>query len=64
MPAIGHYAIFTRKTGKGPRRMHAVVPGSHKTVCDLPIGTGSGLVRDGDYSNNVPCPTCWKREEN
>lgn len=57
--AKGRYAIFTRRMQKRSRRMHAVTPGSTATVCGLPIGIGSGLVRDGDYRNNVPCPTCW-----
>lgn len=50
------YAIFTRRK---PRVMHAVREGEHQTVCGHPIGIGSGLVRDGDYHDNVPCPHCW-----
>lgn len=53
-----HYAIFTRRF-KGTRKMHAVRVGETHTVCKLPVGVGSGLVRDGDYRNNIPCHICW-----
>lgn len=59
MSAPGTYAIFTRRQRSRPRVMHAAHEGASATVCDLPIGVGSGLVRDGDYRNNVPCPRCW-----
>lgn len=55
----GVSAIFTRRSGKKKRVMHAVAPGASTTVCGLPVGTGSGLVRDGDYWNNVACLRCW-----
>jgi hypothetical protein len=56
------YAIFTRDRGAdGKRAMHAAHEGAHETVCGLPIGSGTGLVRDGDYRNNRPCPRCWPR---
>lgn len=54
------YAIFTRRTKRGETRvMHAAREGASETVCKHPIGIGSGLVRDGDYWNNRPCPRCW-----
>ncbi len=58
----GVYAVFTLQTYGGKRSMHAVRIGETRTVCDLPTGTGSGLVRDGDYRANVPCPRCWPRK--
>ena len=54
------YAIFTRRGKDGFRRMHAVNVGGSQTVCGLPIGIGSGLVRDGDNRNNRPCGCCWE----
>jgi hypothetical protein len=57
------YAIFTRRQRGVTRTMHAVREATHATtVCGLPIGRGSGLVRDGDYHDNVPCPRCWLRD--
>ena len=53
-------AVFTRRRN-GTRKMHAVRHGEHKTVCGLTTGIGSGLVRDGDYWNAVPCAVCWSR---
>jgi hypothetical protein len=53
------YAIFTRRERGTTRVMHAVREGEQQTVCQLPIGRGSGLVRDGDYHDNRPCPRCW-----
>lgn len=56
----GVSAIFTRKR---PRILHAVAPGATTTVCGLPIGVGSGLVRDGDYNGSTPCPRgCWPKQ--
>jgi hypothetical protein len=57
----GHmtYAIFTWRTPRTERTMHAAREGARETVCHLPIGRGTGLVRDGDYWNNRPCPRCW-----
>jgi hypothetical protein len=49
------YAIFSR-TG---RVQHAAHKGSTSTVCGLPIGAGSGLVRDGNYHGCQPCARCW-----
>lgn len=54
----GKYAIFSRRRPGQKRVMHAVKPDAGRTVCDLPIGAGSGLVRDGDY-HGMPCPRCW-----
>lgn len=52
------YSIFT--CDGRPRVMHAAREGAAETVCGLPIGIGSGLVRDGDYSRpHVQCPRCW-----
>lgn len=58
---MGVYAIFTRRGRDGKRKMHAVKPDAHATVCGLPVGVGTGLVRDGDYRANVPCAVCWDR---
>lgn len=56
------YSIFTRKQRGKPRTMHAVRVGERATVCGLPIGVGTGLVRDGDYATpHVACPSCWRR---
>ena len=55
------YAIFSKSKSNGNRLMHAVRVGEHKTVCQLPIGVGTGLVRDGGYANSVPCAKCWDR---
>lgn len=57
----GKQAIFSRRYN-GKRTMHAVEIGKSRTVCDLPIGVGSGLKSDGDYWNNVPCRKCWERK--
>lgn len=51
------YAIFSRKG----RVMHAVEVDANRTVCRLPIGAGSGLVRDGGYASSTPCPRCWPK---
>jgi hypothetical protein len=56
---MGVFAVFSRRT-RGWRVMHAVRVGESATVCGLPTGVGSGLVRDGDYHNNKPCVRCWK----
>jgi hypothetical protein len=54
------YAIFARDRDRsGLRLMHAVEADKNETVCQLGIGRGSGLVRDGDYCKSVPCPRCW-----
>lgn len=53
------YAIFSRRERGRARIMHAVREGAHETICQHPIGRGSGLVRDGDYHDNVPCRRCW-----
>lgn len=53
------YAIFT----KHGRKMHAVRVGETQTICRLPVGTGSGLVRDGDYRDSTPCAICWAKDE-
>ncbi len=55
------YAIFTRRDRNGLRKMHSVPVGTTITVCGLPTGTGTGLVRDGDYRDNVPCGECWPK---
>jgi hypothetical protein len=55
----GRYAIFARRGRDGNRRMHAAEPGAAATICGLPIGVGTGLVRDGDYRRSVPCRQCW-----
>jgi hypothetical protein len=52
------YAIFSRRGAK-LRTMHAAREGERHTICKLPIGRGTGLVRDGDYWDNRPCPRCW-----
>jgi hypothetical protein len=56
---MGVFAVFSRRA-RGWRVMHAVRVGESATVCGLPTGVGSGLVRDGDYHNNKPCVRCWK----
>jgi hypothetical protein len=53
------YAIFSRRERGRKRTMHAAREGEWQTVCGHPVGRGSGLVRDGDYRDNVPCPRCW-----
>lgn len=50
------YAIFSVCK---PRVVHAAREGSRETVCHHPIGRGSGLVRDGNYTGAIPCPRCW-----
>jgi hypothetical protein len=54
-------AIFTIRRRGQTRTMHAINEDASvwRTVCGLPIGRGSGLVRDGDYWDNRPCPRCW-----
>ena len=52
------YAIFTR--GRN-RIMHAAREGATQTLCQHPIGRGTGLVRDGNYTGSKPCPRCWPR---
>jgi len=44
------------------RRGYPAVLDAATTVCGMPIGTGSGLVRDGNYADSVPCPRCWDRK--
>lgn len=58
---VGASAIFSRRGRNGVRSLHALEPGATATRCGLPVGVGSGLVRDGDYRNNIPCARCWER---
>lgn len=54
------YAIFSRERERdGKRAMHAAREGARETLCQVGIGRGSGLVRDGNYWNARPCPRCW-----
>src|SRR3954449_5066852 len=59
------YAIFNRDRPRGGKRlMHAAREGASETLCKHAIGIGSGLVRDGNYWNNHPCPRCWNAAQN
>jgi hypothetical protein len=55
---VSVFAVFTKEG----RVMHAVsVLADHRTVCGLPTGVGSGLVRDGRYGLGPVCPKCWPK---
>jgi hypothetical protein len=57
---VSVFAVFTRSG----RMMHAVaVADESRTVCGLPTGRGSGLVRDGRYGHGPVCSRCWPRAE-